>query len=133
MTQPSTPTLNPHGAFADAEEYAHYTRNSPTPGALEPFVEREIEDCRAWLKAHASKRVTFNRSHGSYGLKHEVERWLRTHVRTSGPDCYISNGAFIAAAVLEGYKFRLRRGGPNAEFNCRFDLSRPPRARSQVR
>jgi hypothetical protein len=68
-----------------------------------------VEQCsRAyeWL-APVDKIKTINQRHSSYGLKHWVERCYAPY--------YCSNGAFIAAALLAG--FRVERDGPNACFN----------------
>ena len=69
-------------------------------------VRWEISSARQFIREISRRRKTINRKHGSYGLKHEAERYL---------DAYISNGAFIAAACLEGYA--IEREGPNACFS----------------
>jgi hypothetical protein len=46
---------------------------------------------------------------GSYFLKHVAERWGEQH----GLRSYVSNGAFIAAAVFLGYPTRRHGDGPN--------------------
>lgn len=68
-----------------------------------------IELCKKWIRMFTSKRKTINDEHGSYGLKHHVERWAKT---------YIYNGAFILAALEEGYNYK--QDGPNAIFNMSF-------------
>lgn len=70
----------------------------------------EVTFCRRWLRANASPTKTIRRNHSSYGLKHIAEkafvgRW------------YVSNGAFIEAARLEGYRIVREEGSPNAYFN----------------
>ena len=57
-----------------------------------------------WLK-NINKIKTINKRRSSYGLKHIVEK------RTT----YISNGAFICAAIFMGFKYVI--DGPNAFFN----------------
>jgi len=59
-----------------------------------PPNTREVDICRDWLRAYGEKTKTIRPNWHSYGLKHVVERWRGT---------YVSNGAFIAAALLEGY------------------------------
>ena len=53
--------------------------------------------------------MNFRRS--SYVLKHNVERWCETF----GPHKYVSNGAFIQAAIDLGYRYVQR--GQVASFN----------------
>jgi hypothetical protein len=52
-----------------------------------------VKLCRQFIKEWLSPAPNCKRKISSYHLKHEVERW-------SGS--YITNGAFILAAVLEG-------------------------------
>lgn len=66
-----------------------------------------IEACRAWLRANIERtRVAPKSGRTSYGLKHVAE----AHIG------YISNGEFIAAAVMEGYPFRVIKDSPNVRF-----------------
>jgi hypothetical protein len=66
-----------------------------------------IEECRVWLRSNIERTRTAPKSgRTSYGLKHVAE----SHIG------YISNGQFIAAAVMEGYPFRLIPGSPNVLF-----------------
>jgi hypothetical protein len=75
----------------------------PTP-ITDPGVRGEISSARQFIRKVGRRRKTINRKLGtSYGLKHEAERYMGV---------YISNGAFIAAAHLEGYA--IKREGPNA-------------------
>lgn len=67
----------------------------------------EIDYARAWLRTQQS-RHTLNLCRSSYGLKHIAERAVRR---------YISNGAFIAAALLEGWKVKRIFDSPNAQLN----------------
>jgi hypothetical protein len=69
--------------------------------------EHFVDWCNAaltWLTPIA-KIKTINLGLGSYGLKHIVEDQYG----------YISNGAFIVAAIHAGFKFDVY--GPNAWFN----------------
>ena len=64
----------------------------------------------AFLRLLTPTRSVNMRSPGSYGLKHDAERWGRSQ----GMAPYVSNGALIAAAVALGYPIRHgRRGSPN--------------------
>ena len=68
----------------------------------------EIDRARAWLRTQ-QPRLTLNPHRSSYGLKHIAER-------ATGD--YISNGAFIAAVLLEGWKVkRISEISPNARLN----------------
>lgn len=84
----------------------------------EPPDFDQIETCRQWLRLYANRRQTFNDRAFSYSLKHTVERRF---------DHYISNGAFIQAAILEGYSCRQIRTSLNCLFNMSF-----PRKRSRL-
>jgi hypothetical protein len=71
-------------------------------------AETEIAQARRWLRTQ-DRRVTLNRSHTSYGLKHIAE---------SAMGCYIANGSLIAAALLDGWTVaRSYCGSPNAMLN----------------
>jgi hypothetical protein len=83
-------------------------RNQPTP-ITDLGVRREIARGRRFLKENCRRTKTIRRRIGSYGLKHEAERLAGG---------YISNGALIAAACLEGYA--VEREGPNARFSLSF-------------
>ena len=79
-------------------------------GAIEP---EQVQTCIEWLLAHDAldRRKTINTKFTSYGLKHMVER-------ATGQ--YVSNGAFICAALYLGYKMkRSRLSSPNVYFNIR--------------
>jgi hypothetical protein len=75
----------------------------------DPEVRRQIASARIFLRKTCCRTRTIRRIDSSYGLKHVAERWSGT---------YISNGAFIAAAYLEGYA--IEREGPNALFSLSF-------------
>jgi hypothetical protein len=97
----------------------------------EPDPE-QVDVCRAWLRAHCEPRKTINTRRSSYGLKHDVEHSTSvpdvTHLQTdqwgrqwAGSYRYVTNGAFIAAALLEGYRMvPTGLGSPNAWFNISF-------------
>jgi len=77
----------------------------PTP-ITDPDIRNEISSARQFIRKVGRRRKTINRKLGtSYGLKHQAGRYMGV---------YISNGAFIAAACLEGYA--ILRDGPNAFF-----------------
>lgn len=70
--------------------------NQP-PANADKFDKETIRQVRDLISYLVSKRETLNKDHTSYGLKHIVERIL---------DRYVSNGEFIAAMILEGYRWK---------------------------
>ncbi len=68
----------------------------------------EVELALKWL-SFAGKRKTLNTRNSSYGLKSLCER--------ATGDGYLSNGAFICAALIAGFDFEVIEGGPNCYFN----------------
>ena len=54
-----------------------------------------------WLRTRV-RRKTVDTRRNSYGYKHDVERWWRAR----GVGQYVSNGAFIVAAVGLGFTWR---------------------------
>ena len=78
-----------------------------------------------WL-SRQPRRKTVNRGMSSHGLKHVVEGESR---------CYLTNGAFIAAALALGFTVRpMHRGSLNAYLNiatAAFD-GKPPARRASV-
>lgn len=59
-----------------------------------------------WLRENVTPTRTINPKHSSYGLKHLAQHDLG----------YVSNGVFIAAAVIAGYRWERLTGTPNAQF-----------------
>ncbi|HEY2406832.1 MAG TPA: hypothetical protein VGI10_12555 [Polyangiaceae bacterium] len=72
---------------------------------------KQVADCRRWIRWFVRPRRTINQKRSSYGLKHTVENWAGR---------YVANGAFIAAAIAEGYRVAQIGQGPNAWFNMGF-------------
>jgi len=69
----------------------------------------EIRLCVEWLRRFGVPTRTLRPEHSSYALKHFVEQWS---------DQYVTNGAFIAAALIEGYQAKADFDGSlNAVFN----------------
>jgi len=62
-----------------------------------------------WLQTNAKPRKTINKRHSSYGLKHTAEK--------TAPGNYITNGAFILAALRLGYRVQADMVSPNVFFN----------------
>ncbi len=79
--------------------------------------KESVDECRRWIRKWIDKRKSINTKHWSYHLKGLVEDY---RLEDTYED-YISNGAFIQAAVDEGYD--LQPCGPdshNAYFNMSF-------------
>jgi hypothetical protein len=82
-------------------------------------VRKQIARARAFLRENCYLTKTIRSKHGtSYGLKHEAERWIGKTYSRDAEIPYVSNGAFIAAAYLEGYT--IEREGPNALLSLGF-------------
>jgi hypothetical protein len=64
----------------------------------------QIETACRYLHLHGPKT-----RNGSYGLKHDMERWGQS-VGLAG---YVSNGAAIVAAILCGHGIERERNSPN--------------------
>jgi hypothetical protein len=106
-------------ALPELTAYGVTGARAESEGAFEQTPEKRMDDrgellhelwmvgrCADWIKANTTPRKTINRDRSSYGLKHDVERASGT---------YVTNGAFIAAAIGLGFSFKTR--GPNAYFN----------------
>lgn len=95
------PDLSANG-FSPREENDHCNK---------PAFAEEVARALLWLSRHGIPQG--KRAPGSYGLKHTAEYWVRDEC---GLDhAYISNGAFIVAAIIAGYSVR-RFGADNP--NC---------------
>lgn len=71
-----------------------------------PPNPQEVKTAEAWIKIHCHRIKTVSRKSYSYWLKHRAERWgafLRKHFESEEFAPYISNGAFIQAAMNLGY------------------------------
>ena len=92
-------------------EFIYVTENgvSDSPDTLPD--RHQIEHCEAWLREYAQPQQAINYSVFSYYLKHVVEKCQRE---------YISNGAFIRAAMNLGYRVETISGSPNCYFNMEF-------------
>jgi hypothetical protein len=66
--------------------------------------EAVVAEIAAWLRVNIAPIKT--PTVGSYGMKHLVERAISK---------YVTNGEFIAAALIAGYTFKYT-DGPNVEF-----------------
>ena len=99
--------IGPRGFCRDPESCAaswdHYS---------EEVMQRQVRLSEEWLR-HQKRLKHFSHKFSSYGHKHRVEDWHSGKV----PNNYVSNGAFIIAAVRLGFLMKRIRNGPNAIFN----------------
>lgn len=72
-------------------------------------VDDEVDTCRHWLDQRRGSKYVKEAAH-SYRLKHAVEAWA---------DTYVSNGALIKAALIEGIAVRRVGSGVNAHLGLR--------------
>ena len=95
------PNLTGHGLKKYKEDSVHQL---PNPNG--------VQLCMRWLLENdgLKRRITINTKRSSYGWKHIVEK-------SCGE--YVSNGEFICAALLLGYKMKHPAGSPNAYFNIK--------------
>lgn len=71
----------------------------------------QFERALAFLLLCCGRRKTLNRKATSYGLKHSAERAMRG---LNVADPYVSNGVFIVAAIVLGFRVEHIQGTPNA-------------------
>ena len=104
------PLLNSFGIglFYDGVPRTILERATEIRKAREELLASEEECTLAceWLTARQKVKM-INRSHSSYGYKHMVENAVGR---------YISNGAFIAAAIHCGFPYRTFHDSPNVLF-----------------
>ena len=91
--------------------------NPPNPEEVK-MAREFIEQCCVELK-----NIKVKGASSSYGWKHSAEGWFRdgnvgAAYLPKGANAYISNGAFIAAAIALGYKTKRQSPkSPNVYFN----------------
>ena len=111
----------------DTRDYITANGISVIPG--EPPDPFQVEHCEAWIKRFARPRKSINFEAFSYVLKHVVESWFYMDTVWPDPRGYVTNGAFIQAALNLGYKYLPAGHGknPNCYFNMSFKKSRKSR------
>lgn len=62
----------------------------------------------SWLNDNIKPIKTINPNYSSYGLKHIAEK--------SSPKKYLTNGVFIASAIIAGYPYKMFYNSPNVAF-----------------
>jgi|SRR5262249_4821815 len=87
-----------------AERVAKFREDRETIRGPRSLAEFTV--ARGWLRQFA-KLKSFNKRGTSYGLKHVAEHDIG----------YVTNGAFIAAAIAEGFEVQREGSSPNALFN----------------
>lgn len=99
-------------------------------GEREPAAD-QIKVCREWIQKHCRKRKTVKANQTSHQMKHWVEKWTRSQpdmarrlqynwhdkVAYRSEVYYVSQGAFIKAALEEGYQARQILDSQYAVFN----------------
>lgn len=96
------PELTAYG-FLDPTHKDYASERSDLPNLL-----TECNDCVDYLLLQEKTKSVKKDGPTSYGWKHKVEKWCGR---------YISNGAFITAAIFLG--FDLRKAGVNARMNLK--------------
>jgi hypothetical protein len=85
------------------------------PDSNARFVDpAQVEIAREWIQRFTRPVAEINRRTSSYRMKHLTEAWARSERLVPS---YVSNGAFITAALLEGYTVQWTEGRPNCVFN----------------
>lgn len=93
-----------------------YIGRLPVVGRVD-FDLEQLQTAVSFLRRFARRCKTFNSKALSYSLKHTAENWGRDSERSP----YISNGTFILAALICGYKHQ--QCVHPAGINCVFDIS----------
>lgn len=105
------PGLCANGWGTDPADFDRSRAHMTSPHGVEEF-ERAL----AFVEACWRPTRAITRHASSYGLKHSAERWHRARLG-DGADCYVSNGALIAAALHLGYRHRPLPRTSNCLFN----------------
>lgn len=72
------------------------------------IAAKEVNIAYSYIIKNFKKAIKINKKFSSYALKQIVEKQL---------DTYVSNGAFILAMSLAGFKFDYDSNEPNVHFN----------------
>jgi hypothetical protein len=115
--------------------YVNANGVSDTKDAANPPNPVEVKMAREFIEQYCVKLKSINLkgASSSYGWKHLAEGWFRegnegAAYLPEGAKAYISNGAFITAAMALGYETkRLSPKSPNVYFNM--SLSREAKKR----
>jgi hypothetical protein len=105
------PNLCANGWGTEPHDFERSRAHMTSPHGVEEF-ERAL----AFVEARCRPTKAITTHAGSYGYKHMAENWHRRELGDAA-DCYVSNGALIAAALALGYRHRRLPGSPNCLFN----------------
>lgn len=105
------PGLCANGWEAAFEDFDRSRAHMTSPHGVEEFGR-----ALAFVEARCRPTKAITTHAGSYGYKHMAENWHRRELGDTA-DCYVSNGAFIAAALALGYRHQRLPGSPNCLFN----------------
>lgn len=112
----------PYRARSDMPEYTISANGLEWTGRKKDHEQpdrAQVAEAKRFIKAWADQTKTIRTATGSYGLKHDAEKWSYERKGKGEPGAcgYISNGAFIQAAVDMGIPMKpARPGNPNAFF-----------------
>lgn len=110
ITMARIPSLNDFGIglYAEDRKKPIEVRQAIMKAERETLVAsvERIGHVVDWLQAHVAPIKTLSSWRTSYGNKHIAE----------GDIGYITNGVFIAAAIIAGYPYRINWGSPNVSF-----------------
>lgn len=101
--------------YKTEEEWADARTQLFGADMVEMFHRSEI-----WL-AQCKKGPKIHRRQSSYGLKHSVERWIKKNIPQLHH--YVANGAFIAAAVANGFEVEQIA---ESDLNCFINIAAKP-------
>jgi hypothetical protein len=110
ITMNRLPTLNDFGIGLFRDDYKR-SREAQAKiladgrDVLRQSVDR-VNDTKEWLLDSVAPIKTLNTRRSSYGVKHVAEKDIG----------YITNGVFIAAAVIAGYNYEIHPNSPNVTF-----------------
>lgn len=109
------PSIGPRGVYKTQADWEASRAEFFSSGAVDMFLK-----CELWL-AQCKKGANIYRRQSSYGMKHSVEEWLKqNHPSTHH---YVANGAFIAAAVANGFEMEeFDEGG----YKCLINMATMP-------
>jgi hypothetical protein len=84
-----------------------------------PVDPKQVEICKQFLLEFCEKTDRINKDGASYGFKHAVELWTSVKKYHSWRNYdYVTNGAFIRAALDLGYRYEYAFGiGPHVYLN----------------
>jgi hypothetical protein len=107
------PHLTVHGFWApNTSAWRSEPHRSPEAireGRAEFFGADEIAEVQAamvYLDQLRPTRISPRNSPGSYGLKHDAERWHASRRTQATGHTYVSNGALIMAALIKGFAIK---------------------------